>query len=378
MSARKQQRAAEGIYRRTSARGKVTYRAISPGWIDGTGRRHQPSKSLDTLKEAKAWRAEQATRQSQGMRPTSGGLTLAAYLTNWTAGLGSRMASNTAAQYRAALTRLAALPIGRRRLTDLDTLAVNEAYRLLPATSIRYVHTALHRALAELVPGVLPRNPAAGAERPKIDREERPVWSEDEMRAFLDTAAGDRLAALWRTLALSGLRRGELLGLRWVDVDLPGGFLAVRQQHTIEGGRAVVKILKTKASRREVDLDAGTVAALRAWKAQQTADRLAAGPLWKDSGFVFTHQDGAAIAPSRAFDDRFRAIVAGAGVRRLTVHDVRHTHATLLLRRGVPVHVVSRRLGHANIGVTLGIYAHVLPDMSRAAAAAAGAIAEGM
>lgn len=129
--------------------------------------------------------------------------------------------------------------------------------------------------------------------------------------------------------------------------------------------------MKTSHARRTIDLDGGPVAVLREWRKQQPTRRLG-----RDAHAVFTYRDGTRVGPTRSLNDRFQMVVTQAGIRRLTIHDVRHTHATLLLPRAVPIHVVSRRLGHANPAITLSVYSHVLGDMGRTAADVAGAIAE--
>ncbi len=360
-----------GIARLDWPGGRVTYRATAPLWIDADGKRHDPTKHAASLKEARTWRDEQLGLRAQGIKQPTGRLELGAYLDDWAETYEARRPGNTASGYRRSLAKLKPLPIWKTKLADLEPHHVRRAYDALKPGAVRYVHTALHKALADAVPRLLGRNPATGtACDRRTTRDERAVWTEDEYRAWLAVAADDELWPLWRLLGQTGLRRGELLGVDWPDLDLEAGTVTVRRQFTVESGRVTLKDLKTSNARRTVDLDAETVALLREHRKSQTMRRLG-----RDAHAVFTYADGIRVGPSRSLNDRFQELVASAEVRRLTIHDVRHTHATLLLRRGIPIHVVSRRLGHANPAITLNIYSHVLNDMGRTAADVAGVIA---
>lgn len=360
-----------GITRLKWSTGRVTYQARAPWYRDADGKRNDPQKECPTLREAREWRDEQLGLRARGVKQPTGRTTLGGYLDEWIETYSTRQPGNTAGGYRRAIKKLRALPIWRARLPDVGPHDVARAYDAIEPKAVPYVHDALHRALEDAVPRLVGRNPAAGAARGRTTaRDERAVWTEGEYRAFLAAAAADPLWPLWRLLGQSGARRGELLGLDWPDVDLEGAAVTIRRQYTVVDGKATLKDVKTARGRRTIDLDPETVAILREWRKAQPARRL--GP---DAHAIFTYRDGARIGPTRSLNDRFQAVVAAAKVRRLTIHDVRHTHATLLLRRGVPVHVVSRRLGHANEAITLVTYAHVLPDQGRLAADVAAAIA---
>ena len=210
---------------------------------------------------------------------------------------------------------------------------------------------------------------AEDAKVPKLTTKEMEVWSPEQLSAFLEHVATDRMAALWRLAATTGMRRGELLGLRWADVDFEAGALTVSQSLTIADYKTHISTPKTDGSRRRLTLDPATLAALRAHRARQSAERLALGVAWQDTGLVFTREDGGEVHPhlvSRWFDQRLKA----AGLPRITFHAVRHSYATMLLRGGQPIHRVSKRLGHSKPTVTLNIYGHVLPGDDEEAALA--------
>lgn len=353
--------------------GRVTYRATAPWWIDSSGRRHNPSKNCETLKSAQDWRTEQLGDRQKGVKRPTGRLLFGEYLDSWSAKYETRSPGNTATAYRRALAKLHPLPIWKMKLADVELEDVKGAYDALPSRAVSYVHDALHKALGDAVPRLVGRNAATGAARGRsTTRPERAVWTEPEYKMWLSKAAEDELWPLWRFLGQTGARRGEVLGCDWSDLDLDAGTVTIRRQFTVVSGRVTLKDVKTPRGRRTIDLDAETVEILRDWRKTQPR---ALQPSERDRFAVFTHPDGSRVGPTRSLNDRFQKIVKAAKVRRLTLHDCRHCHASLLLRRGVPPHVVSRRLGHANEAITLTLYAHVLPDQARMAAEVAAAIA---
>ncbi len=218
--------------------------------------------------------------------------------------------------------------------------------------------------------GYLNRNPAALAVKPKqrsAGSVDMRTWTADELRRFLDHVRDDRLFPAWRLAASTGLRRGELLGLRWQDVDLHAGRVSVRQTLTTVGNKVAFGEPKTARGKRNIALDGVTIGALRTWRTQQAQERLALGPVWQDTGLVFSREDGSLIHPD-TFSFWFDRHVRAADVPRIRFHDLRHTHATLALQAGVPAKVVSERLGHATVAFTLDVYSHVIPALQEDAA----------
>jgi integrase len=193
------------------------------------------------------------------------------------------------------------------------------------------------------------------------------VWSPEQLRAFLEKVRGDPLYAAWLLLATTGMRRGEVAGLRWVDVGLDAGRVSPRRPRVVVNYEVVVSEPKTAKGRRSLALDPATAAALREHRTRQLQQRLAVGPRWQDSGLVFTWPDGRAIHPER-FSSWFEQHARAAGLPKIRLHDVRHSYATAALAAGVPAKVVSERLGHANIAITMDTYSHVLPGLDSQAA----------
>jgi integrase len=190
------------------------------------------------------------------------------------------------------------------------------------------------------------------------------TWSAEELRGFLGYVQKDRLYPLWLTEARTGLRRGELLGLQWSDVDLETGRASIRRALVSVDYKLTLSEPKTVKGKRSVPLPPETVAALREWRKAQLEERLAN----KEGNFVFTREDGSPVHPDR-LSKMFEALSRKAGLPVIRFHDLRHTWATLALQAGVAPKVVSEILGHANIGITLDTYSHVIPAMEEDASA---------
>lgn len=218
---------------------------------------------------------------------------------------------------------------------------------------------------------LLGRDPLAGYRRPKVSTPVMKAWSAEEARGFLTATATDRLAVAWALLLTRGLRRGELCGLKWDDVDLDGGTLRIVRTRVIVDNRPVESLPKTAAGRRPIPVDPKLTALLRRHRAVQAQERLAAGEAYDDGGWLLADELGRPYYPdsiSGMFDKRVRAL----GLRKIRLHDLRHTAATLMLSDGVPVKTVADLLGH-DPRVTLATYAHAVPGLGEAAGAALSA-----
>lgn len=246
--------------------------------------------------------------------------------------------------------------------------------RALAPSTVHKMHVVLHKALDQAVAdGLIPRNVTDALKVPRIERAEIVALTAEEANRLTEAAreSEDRLQALYVLAVHTGLRQGELLALKWDDLDLEAGTLRVRRTLTHAGGGYSMSEPKTKKSRRTVRLTSGAVVALRRHLERQMEEMDLLGSLYKPGGLVFANEVGGIVNPPNLRNRSFKRVLGFAGLPAGTrFHDLRHTCATLLLSRNINPKVVSEMLGHANIAITLDTYSHVLPDMQEKAAKA--------
>ena len=301
------------------------------------------------------------------------------YLEDWLAACRD-IRANTARDYSVSIHKHIGPRLGDVPLQVVDRLRIRGLYRQLAGSglgekTVHNVHICLRKALQDAVDdGLFRRNPARAHAKPK-DRPEMRTWSADELATFLSFAAQDQELALYHVAAATGMRRGELLGLRWRDVDLAGVRLSVRQQYTRQGKSLGFGPPKSAKSIRTIDLDGETVDLLREQRERQLFERRAWGKAYRaDLDLVFCRPGGAPEDPNvigRRFGRRIRDL---ARLPAIGLHGLRHTHATLLLEEGVDVKTVSERLGHDSVQTTLELYGHVTPTMRANAATRFGSL----
>ncbi|CAN5484737.1 site-specific integrase [soil metagenome] len=277
------------------------------------------------------------------------------------------------------LPALGSMPLEQLQASDLDTLYASLLRSKLAMTSVHHVHAVVSKMLHDAErKGLVTHNVARLASAPSLNAArargpEMKVWSPSELSTFLTSIEGNRNAVLFRVMAMTGIRRGEAVGLRWSDVNLDRCWLTVNQSASVVDGEEIVDVPKTRRSRRVIDLDAETVRLLRCHHASQRElwRRLAvAGP---SGDRVFTNPTGGALRPD-SVGQAFGRLIRSAGLPPIRLHDLRHTHASHLLIASVNVKVVSERLGHSSVSFTLDTYAHVMPGQQAEAAAAAAAL----
>jgi integrase len=266
--------------------------------------------------------------------------------------------------------------LGSLKLKKLNSAHVQNFYRNrldtgLSASTVRKIHDILRRGLAQAVDWHLTqRNVADVVKPPRPVPKEIVALSTDETRRLLDAAAEDRLEALYVLAVHTGMRQGEMLALRWQDVDIENAVLSVRRTLTRRGGKVAFGEPKTKKSRRSIRLTPQAVDALRAHLERQLRDMEILGDHYQDQGLIFTTDTGAPINPSNLRQRSFTPLLKRAGLPHMRFHDLRHTCATLLLSRGVHPKFVQELLGHATVAITLDTYSHVMPSMGDATAKA--------
>jgi integrase len=231
--------------------------------------------------------------------------------------------------------------------------------------TVQVLHAVLHKALGQAVKwGLVPRNVTEAVESPKVDKKEFRALSPEEVSRLLAAASEDRLRALYVLAVTCGLRFGELLGLRWEDIDLGAGRLTVNHQlQRGQDGEPTLTAPKTARSRRTMKLSRAATDALRKHRVCQLKDRVQYADIWQDQGLVFATEIGTPLSESNVRNRSFHPILEKAGLPRIRFHDLRHTCATLLLAQGVHPKLVQEQLGHSKIGTTLDTYSHIVPSM---------------
>lgn len=266
--------------------------------------------------------------------------------------------------------------LGKKRLDKLTPTDVRRFVELKSASSlsgqtVRLMHALIRNALADAErEELVHRNVAKLVRPPSVYREEVRVITVEDARRLVAVVKGDRFEALWICALTLGLRRGELLGLRWDDIDFAEGVLTVRHAVQRVNGRLILVDPKTSLSRRVVPVPAPTLTALWAHRHRQNSDRLAAGSTWHDFGLVFVTHSGRPLEP-RNINRAWYAVRDKAGLGSVRLHDLRHSCASFLLAAGASPRTVMKTLGHSQIGLTMNTYTHVLPDFERAAVDAA-------
>ena len=301
--------------------------------------------------------------------------TVRQYLTGWLDDVRPQLKESSFRRY-SDYVRIHLIPgLGRYKLERLTAAQIQALYTVkrsegLSPTTVNSMHGVLHRALedAERL-GLVQRNVSKHARAPRRNTAEIQTMTEEQAQRFLTAATDDRFYALYVLALTTGMREGELLGLRWSDVNLKSRSLQVRMavQETLTG--FILAEPKTAYSRRRITLASSTVEALRHHRIKQDEERLEAGEGWNAAlDLVFPNISGGLMIPHNLTKRGFKKLLAQAGLPDLHFHCLRHTAATLLLSRGVHVKVVSEMLGHADITITLRTYAHVTPTMQQAAA----------
>jgi integrase len=366
------------VFPRKNKAGKITsYRGAYFG-PDGK-RRYVSGK---TKEEARRNLRHARGEADRGLIFGAVNLKVGEYLDRWLSDSVSDTVKATTFERYEQITRLHLRPtLGKVKLKTLTPAHVRGLYREkleagLSARTVRYIHTTLHKALKQAVmDGLIPRNVTEAVKLPQPTREEMHPLTPEQAKVLLQTAheTGDRLEALYVLAIHTGLRQGELLGLKWDDVDLKDGSLQVRRTLTITKSGPVFTAPKTTSSRRSVKLTSNATEALKSHLKRQLAEIDRVGSLWSPGdadGLIFASETGEPLDRRAVTKQKFKPLLKRAGLPEIRFHDLRHTCATLLLTRNVNPKIVSEMLGHSTIAITLDTYSHVLPNMRNQAAAA--------
>lgn len=380
------------IIKRLDKNGKARYMVRVESTDPLTGKRRRVTVgTYGTKRDAELEEAKAITNRERGTLLDRDTVTVAELMASWLETKRGEISPNSQRDYAIIVERHILPALGTIRVQKLTASRLQAQYTAwaaagMSARMIRGCHMRLSQALNQAVRfGVVASNACDSVSPPKLGRSKADTWSPDEAALFLRTAQDmpvlnrggdtgrrrvDELHPLWHLLLLEGMRRGEGLGLRWRDVDLDRGTAHIVQTvapNKADKGKAIIQSrTKTHAGARTVRLTATTLRALTEYRKAQLERRLAA-PDWQDHDFIICTSKGTPINPGNVARN-FNAIVQQAGLRRIRPHDLRHTAATLLLLAGTPAKIVSERLGHASVGITLDLYSHATPDMQADAA----------
>jgi integrase len=366
----------------------MTWQLVVEAERDAEGRRVQlyrpfHGEKADAQRALRAFLSEVET----GFTGDADQLTVSEYLERWLQHTTTRVRPGTVARYRQLLQRCVAAPAGSLKLRELRPMHIQRIYEqalktgnersggALAARTVNHLHRALFAAMKQARKwGLIVSNPCESVEPPRAVNREMRSLNESESRKLMAAAKGTRLYVPI-VLSLSvGLRRGECLGLGWDAVDFPRGVIRISRSLQPDGKFSEPK---TARSRRSVALPAFAIAALKAHKVAQNADRLAAGSSYADNGLVFADAFGAAWKPA-SITTLFHGICKRAGIGHVRFHDLRHTAASLMIERGVSITTVALLLGHANTSTTLSTYAHAIKGAEEAGARAMDALFKGI
>jgi integrase len=327
-----------------------------------------------TQKEGRAWLKQTLAQIDDGLNFFGARTTLDEYLAEWIKTIEMTVRPKTCIQYAQIIRTHISPTLGKVPLKDLRPDMIQNLYnaRIKAGVSQRttlLVHAVLHKALGHALRlGLLPRNPAAAVSRPRFVRPEMHTWDETQVRTFLLACQDSRYAVLYQMAISTGLRQGELLGLKWSDLDWATRRLHIqRQLQRLPQKGLVFCEPKSKAGRRVIVLGKSTIDLLRRQMETQQIERQFAGDDWQEFGLIFASTIGTPTELRNLFRE-FKSIAAAAGLPEIRFHDLRHTAATLMLSQNIHPKVVQERLGHSDISLTLNTYSHVLPGMQEEAA----------
>jgi integrase len=327
-----------------------------------------------TKEQARQKLRELIKKQEQGQSLVTTSMPLREYLAQWLADNKHRVRPSTYEGYEV-MVRVHIIPhLGHIRLGKLGPEHVSKAWAAMleegrSASVVEHAHLRLSKALNDAVKRhLIDYNPCQGVATPKTNGRELNPPDGEAIHRLLATAKDTEYYELLHTAFYTGLRRNELLALRWRDLDLNEGSISVgRGLYRAKGGQSIYQAPKTAKGRRLVSLTPSSILILRAMWERQQADRLLYGHEVNNDSLIFRYRSGRPMLPS-VVSAAFKRLVLRAGLAGYRFHDTRHAHATLMLRQGVHPKIVQERLGHAKVGTTLDIYSHVMPGLQQAAA----------
>ena len=323
-----------------------------------------------TKEEAKSARDKARSESRDGVFVSPSKITVEEHFEEWWEIKRSKVKPTTAESYRFLLDRYILPKFGSLLLKELTSAKIEkvliELIQDLSESTVRLVAITLTQGLDRAVKDKrLAFNPAKGIERPKGKKRSVTPYTSSELKRLLEALASHRLSAFFRLLAYTGARRGEILALKWSDLDFEKATLSISKNRT-RLGKSVIEQDSTKGGdgKRLVQLDTETLRLVKEHRKGQIEERIKAGSIWQDANYIFTQENGLPLDPSTPYQ-LFKKTAKRIGLRSESLHSIRHLHATELLNSGAGVHLVKDRLGHSDISTTLRIYAHIRPEQKQ-------------
>lgn len=373
--ARKTTRNAQGggtIRQRKDGRWEARY---TVGRDPGTGKQIQRSVYGSTQKEVRQKLAQITASIDTGTYKEPCRMTLGQWLDIWQRDYLRDVKESTAAVHRQRIRLYIVPALGAVRLEALNPHSVQELYnslldRGLSPQTVQGVHATMHKAIQQAVSnGYIRTNPADACTLPRAEKKEITPLDAAQTAAFLKAVEGHRLECLFKLALFTGMREGEIMGLPWNAVDFDKGTITIRQQlhPALRKGEKPYITTPKNGKPRTITPAPFVMRLLRSQRARQVEERLKAGPLWEDTGLVFTNARGGVLARNTMYD-AFKRFIAQAGAPQARFHDLRHTYAVNALQAGDDIKTVQQNLGHHTAAFTLDTYAHVTEDMQKASA----------
>lgn len=322
------------------------------------------TKYAKTQAECRDWIREMYRKIGGGLTYEATRITLDQFVETWLSGKELSRRPKTVQQYRKVVQQHILPIMGSMRLLDIRTTHVKQLYMFkkeqgLGARTLQMIHATPYNVLKQAMrEGILGHNPVEAVERPRVEQAEMKVLNEAQIQQFLIAANGSPFEAIYYLALVTGMREGELLGLKWSDLDWNKGVLFVqRQLQQIDGQGYVFMPPKTKAGRRQIKVGSATLKQLEAHQTRQALDRERAGERWQENDLIFPTTLGTPLDYKRVTSE-FKRLLKRAGLPNLRFHDLRHTSLNALMEMGTPVNTVQRRGGHAKPSTTVDIYGH--------------------
>ncbi len=361
--------------RRGSHEGSLYFNTRRKCWVAQVSLEgHRLTKYGKTQRECRMWLKDLVGKIDGGLTYEGAQLTLERFVEIWLKGKELARRPNTVHQYEQIAKQHILPVIGHMHLQEIHPAHIKQLYYLKKTEgrgprTIQLIHSTLHNVFKQAVrEGILIRNPVDAIERPKVEQAEMRILNEEQVHDFLIAATGSIFEAIYYLALSTGMREGELLGLKWADLDWNKGVLFVqRQLQLVQGKEFVMSPPKTKAGRRQIQLGPVALKHLDEHQKRQALQRAAAGDRWKENDLIFPTTIGTPLDHKRVTGE-FKNILKRAGLPDIRFHDLRHTSISFLLEMGMPVNTVQRRAGHAMASTTINIYGHAMAGTQMEAA----------